>query len=265
MIHIARFELVRLLGSRRGWASLIAFVLVWAMLLYYVIFRASRLLAQDGGSGFAGALLQYLGMDQLTDWRVPELAVYWLLGLMLLPFFCITLTADQTASDRSRGTMRLLTLRATRLQIFFGRYLGQILLLLGFVGLSLLSTLPVTIYRDAGAVDDWLALALPVLLNLLIVLLPYVALMAVVSVLAKSARQATIYAIIIWIIAWFLLRYLLAYFPAATFLEWVMPGSQIKYLLRSVGWQAIQFVQIPLIQTVVLLIIGYLAMLRRDL
>lgn len=265
MIHIARFELVRLLGSRRGWASLIAFVLVWAMLLYYVIFRASRLLAQDGGSGFVGALLQYLGMDQLTDWRVPELAVYWLLGLMLLPFFCITLTADQTASDRSRGTMRLLTLRATRLQIFFGRYLGQILLLLVFVGLSLLSTLPVTIYRDAGAVDDWLALALPVLLNLLIVLLPYVALMAVVSVLAKSARQATIYAIIIWIIAWFLLRYLLAYFPAATFLEWVMPGSQIKYLLRSVGWQAIQFVQIPLIQTVVLLVIGYLAMLRRDL
>jgi len=219
------------------------------MLLYYVIFRASRLLAQDGGSGAVGALLQYLGMDQLTDWRVPELAVYWLLGLMLLPFFCITLTADQTASDRSRGTMRLLTLRATRLQIFFGRYLGQILLLLVFVGLSLLSTLPVTLYRDAGAVDDWLALALPVLLNLLIVLLPYVALMALVSALAKSAR----------------LRYLLAYFPAATFLEWVMPGSQIKYLLRSVGWQAMQFVQIPLIQTVVLLVIGYLVMLRRDL
>ena len=91
IIHIARFEVFRLFGSRRGWVSLIGFALVWAMLLYYVIFRASRLLARDGGSSLAGAALEYLGMDQLTNWRVPELAVYWLLALIPVSYTHLTL------------------------------------------------------------------------------------------------------------------------------------------------------------------------------
>lgn len=265
IIHIARFEVFRLFGSRRGWVSLIGFALVWAMLLYYVIFRASRLLARDGGSSLVGAALEYLGMDQLTNWRVPELAVYWLLALILLPFFCIALTADQTASDRARGTLRFLSLRSTRWQIFFGRYCGQMLLLFLFVGLSLLSTLPVTLYRDGAAMGGWIELAPAVLLNLLIVLLPYAALMALVSAMAKSARQATIYAIILWVITWFLARYLQAYFPQLSFLDWVMPGSQIPGLIRVVGWDAINFALIPLLQTVVLLAAGLFTLQTRDL
>ena len=196
---------------------------------------------------------------------MPELAVYWLLGLMLLPFFSVALSADQTASDRSRGTLRFLSLRSTRAQIFFGRYLGQLLLLLIFVGASLLSTLPVALYRDASAIPDWLSLAPAVLLNLLLVLAPYVALMGLVSALARSARQAMLFAIILWVVTWLVVRYLFAYFPQAGFLDWTMPGSQIPYLLRVVGWDAVQFAWIPLLQTVVLLVVGFLVMQRKDL
>ena len=254
-------------ASRRGWVAVVAFALVWGMLLYYVIFQASRLLAVQGGGGssMVGAVLDFLGMDQLTHWRVPELAVYWLLGLMLLPFYSVALSADQTASDRSRGTLRFLSLRSTRAQIFFGRYLGQLLLLLIFVGASLLSTLPVALYRDASAIPDWLSLAPAVLLNLLLVLAPYVALMGLVSALARSARQAMLFAIILWVVTWLVVRYLFAYFPQAGFLDWTMPGSQIPYLLRVVGWDAVQFAWIPLLQTVVLLVVGFLVMQRKDL
>lgn len=237
------------------------------MLLYYVIFQASRLLAvqNTGSSSMASAVLEFLGMDQLTHWQVPELAVYWLLGLMLLPFFTVSLTADQTASDRSRGTLRFLSLRATRAQIFFGRYIGQLLLLLLFIGGSLLSTLPVALYRDAGAVPGWLSLAPAVVLNLMIVLAPYAALMGLVSALARSARQAMLFAIILWIVTWLVVRYLFAYFPQAGFLDWTMPGSQIPYLLKVVGWEAMQFAWIPLLQTIVLLAAGFIVMQRQDL
>ncbi len=262
---IARYELVRLLSTRRGWVSIVAFALVWLMLLYYVIFQASRVLAQDGGTGLVSSVLDMLGMDRLTSWAVPELAVYWFFGLMLLPFFCITLTADQTASDRSRGTLRFLVLRSTRWQIFFGRYFGQMLVLLLFIVASLVTTLPVVFYRDAGALPDWLALVLPVLVNLMIVLLPYTALMALVSVLAKSARQATLYAIILWIVVWFASRMIMNQLPGLEFLNWAMPGSQIRALLTSVGWDALRLAHIPLIQTLVLLLLGWWLMQRRDL
>ena len=111
----------------------------------------------------------------------------------------------------------------------------------------------------------WIELAPAVLLNLLIVLLPYAALMALVSAMAKSARQATIYAIILWVITWFLARYLQAYFPQLSFLDWVMPGSQIPGLIRVVGWDAINFALIPLLQTVVLLAAGLFTLQTRDL
>lgn len=262
---IAKFELVRLLSTQRGWVSMVAFALVWLVLLYYVIFRASRVLAQDGGSGLVSAVLEWLGMDRLTSWAVPELAVYWFFGLMLLPLFCISLTADQTASDRSRGTLRYLVLRSTRWQLFFGRYIGQLLVLLLFIIASILTTLPVVLYRDAAALPDWLALTPSILVNLMIVLLPYVALMALVSVLAKSARQATLYAIILWIVVWFVSRFLMQQLPGLDFLNWVMPSSQLPVLLRTVGWDALQFAPIPVLQAVVLLFAGWMLMQRRDL
>ena len=99
----------------------------------------------------------------------------------------------------------------------------------------------------------------------MIVLLPYVALMALVSVLAKSARQATLYAIILWIVVWFVSRLLMQQLPGLDFLNWVMPSSQLPVLLRTVGWDALQFAPIPILQAVVLLFAGWMLMQRRDL
>ena len=54
--------------------------------------------------------------------------------------------------------------------------------------------------RDASQLLPALHLSAIVLVNLMLVLLPYIALMAWVSSMARSARQATTYAVIIWIV-----------------------------------------------------------------
>ena len=264
-LQIAYFELTRLFFTRRGWLAILACALVWGLLLYYAVYRAARLLAADQQTGLLSLLLSEIGWQDLARWSVPELAIYWFFGLSLLPFFCIVLTADQTASDRARGTLRYLHLRATRWQIYFGRFFGQMLVQLLFILVTLLSTLGVVMWRDPSLLQSWLELSPAIVVNLLIVVLPYTALMAMVSILAKSARQATTFAVILWIIAMLLIGYLGRQFPELSMLSQVLPGSQISQLMRVIGWDALALAWLPLLQTLVLLAVGAVVVRRIDL
>ena len=245
--------------------SILAFALVWSLLLYYIIYRASLILTNPQQSGLVQVLLEFVGLQRMTAWPVPEMAVYWYLGLLIMPFFCLTLTADQTASDRARGTLRFILLRATRWQLFFGRFLGQMWVQALLILATTASVLVITAMRSSADLAGWTQEGIAVVVNLFIVLLPYTALMAVVSVMARSARQATTYAVILWIVFWFLARYLLAKFPDMTALEWILPGAQLKAQMRSVGWDAFALAPIPLLQMAVLLLVGWLLVRRIDL
>ncbi len=265
LLKIAGFELVRLLLTRRGLVSIVAFLLVWLLIFRYAIWPASAFLRSNDGDEILGWVLGKLDAGSLTTWAVPELGVYWYFALWLLPLYTLAVTADQTASDRARGTLRFLHLRATRAEIFFGRFLGQLLILFLFIVFTLVSTLAVAIYRDASILPLGLQHCAQILPQLMLVLLPFTALMSLMSILSKSARQAIIYAIIAWVVLRLLVSVITRYVPAATDLAWILPGSQLSEL-KSIGLldQPV-IVMVPVLQTLFFLAAGWLVARRINL
>ncbi len=264
-ITISRFEWIRLFGSLRGWVSVTGFVLVWLLVLNFIIRPAARFLSSSDSGGIAGLLLQQMGWESVASWPAPELALYWVVALYLLPFFTVVVAADQIASDKSRGTLRYLALRASRNQLFFGRFVGQCVIQLMLIVGTLASVVGIVAMQSPDLLPAVLASAPIVVVNLVLVLLPYVALMALVSVLARSARQATLFAVIAWILVSFIVGYIQRQYGPLPVLDWVLPGSQVPALLKLQGWQTLDLALVPVIHTVVLLLGGWWAMQRSDL
>ncbi len=256
---------MRLLATRRGLISLFGFLLIWVAVLNYGILPAAALFVDASRSGIVEVLLPRLGLEAWESWPAPELAVYWVITLYLLPFFALIASADQTASDRSRGTLRFLVLRCSRLEIFLGRFLGQCIIMLLVVVATLASVLFVIMLYSPDKLPAALLKAPLIVLNLSLVLAPYIALMALVSALAKSARQATLYAFILWISVSLLVGYLQARFGPLTLLDWALPGSQIGQLLRLSNWDTLNFAAIPIVHTALFLVLGAITMKHKDL
>jgi len=265
ILVLAQDEVLRLLSTRRGLIALVGFLLIWVAVLRYGILPAAALFGDAQLSGLVEYVLSWLGMEDVRNWPTPELAVYWVITLYLLPFFAFMASADQTASDRSRGTLRYLVLRCSRLEIFLGRFLGQCIIMLLVVFVTLSSVLLVVMLYSPENFALAIAKAPLITLNLLIVVAPYVALMALVSVLARSARQATLYAFIIWISVSLLVGYLQSKFGPLLLLDWALPGSQIGQLLRLSNWSMLSLAIIPIVHTALFLGIGAILMRQRDL
>ena len=264
IFSICQFEWSRLFLTKRGWLSIAAFALIWAVILVTVIAPAARVVTSEL-SGLASVALDSLGLQHLSNWASVEVALYWVICLYLLPLFSITIAADQTASDKTRGTLRFLALRTTRSQIFFGRFLGQFTIQILLVAVTLLSVLLLVGYYGADKLNGALQSTPVVFVNLLLVLMPYVALMALLSLLARSARQATLFAIVAWTIISIAISFIQSRYGPLPILDWVLPGSQIGNLLRLDGWDTLTLAPVPLLHTAILLFAGWLAMRRIDL
>ena len=264
IIILARYELTRLFMTKRGLLSLFAFALIWFLILRYAIYGAAQFFMVDAPGGLAVSYFNSTIINDLMSWQVPELAVFWIIALYLLPIFCIALTADQTASDRARGTLRLLNPRATRDDIFFGRFFGQMLVLLLLILIALATTVAMAVLRDSSLLMPALQLSIILLVNLILVLLPYTALMAWISSMTHSARQSTLYAVIAWIVLSIITGWLSSRFPSLWGLDKVLPGAQISDLLQLSGWSTLSLAYLPIIQTIVLLFLGRLMMQRSD-
>lgn len=262
---ICRYEWARLFLTLRGWLSILAFVLIWGVILAYIIAPAARYVNAPETAGLASALFSGIGLDALQNWPPVEMSIYWFIALYLLPFFSLVLAADQFASDKSRGTLRYLLLRTSRSQLFFGRFLGHFLIQILLVVVTLASVLFLVFFNSPELFKLALQTASVVAVNLVLLLMPYVALMALVSVLAKSARQATIFAIVGWIVLSLILSYVQARFGPVALLDWVMPGSQVSSLIKLDGWETLNLAPVPLIHTAVLLVFGWVTIQRAEL
>lgn len=265
LVALAQDELLRLLSTRRGMISLLGFLLIWIAVLKYGILPAAAFFVGASESGLTEFLLPRLGLEAWRQWPAPELAVYWVISLYLLPFFALLASADQTASDRSRGTLRYLVLRCSRLEIFLGRFIGQCVVMLLVVLSTLGSVLVVILLYNPDLLPAALARSPVIVVNLMLLVMPYIALMALVSVMARSARQATLYAFILWISVSLLVGYLQARFGPMLLLDWALPGSQVSYLVRLSDWQTLSYAPIPLVHTLVFLLLGGFMMRQRDL
>jgi len=177
----------------------------------------------------------------------------------------ILITADQTCSDRSRGTLRFLSLRTSRDSIFLGRFLGQMLILAILIVATLFGAIILAVSKNAYVFADALQASALIGINLFIVLLPFTALMALISATVKSARLSTMLAIISWglftgFFAWLAMKY-----PVTSFLEGWLPGGQRIDLVKSNAWETLSFALLPIIQMVVFLFVGRTIMKRSSL
>ena len=259
---IAFTELKRTLITKKGLISLAAFTLVWLLLLLLLIRRAPILITNGTA---IGSMLGSEKIMSLTNWKVPELGAYWFIALYLFPLCSIVFAADQTASDRARGTLKILTLHTSRTSLFFGRFTGLMLVQGTLIALTLLSTVFIAIFRDPALIAESLSGAGFIWLNLMIVIAPYTALMALISLFAKSGMQAVNYAAILWILFFFAVYWLSSKFPEAQLLKSIFPGAQVSELIQHHDWSSLSTVAIPAIQTFVFLLAGLFFMRRIDL
>lgn len=260
---LAQFELKKILFSTRGLIAVIAFALVWLLILWYPVKEASVYLFSTEFKQFITALFGEDSVSELFTWQVPEMAIVWVAALYLFPLFSILVSADQFASDRARGTFRFLTLRTSRNTLFFGRFTGYLLIQALLLLLTLFATLLLVAYRDISAILPALGSSLFVFVNIMIVLLPYTALMAILSLYANSARQATIYAVLLLAGISIINNILDYYLPdLSSLLQWVAPGAQLSMMINTHGVSSLPIAAIPLVQATVLLILGKTYMAR---
>jgi len=243
----------------------IAFVLIWLLLLHYVISGAAEWMSVGGSGLLASTLFNSRLIQSLLNWEIPEFAVFWVIALYTFPLMSIVLAADQTASDRSRGTLRLLSLHATRSTIFFGRFAGLVCVQSLLLAIVVAATLLLAVLRDQTLLLQAINTGAMVFANLFLLISAYTAAMAVISLFAGSARQATTWATILWIVITVLLSWLARRYPETANLRWLMPGAHISSLLHHNSWQAMQLAIVPVCQTALLLTSGWFVMKKRDL
>jgi ABC-type transport system involved in multi-copper enzyme maturation permease subunit len=266
LLLISLFELKRAFATRKGLLSLITFAVVWYFILLYPLRFAAELLAQEKGLKQHFGFLDFIGWGSIHNWPIPEFGVFWQVALIIFPILSITLAADQTCSDRERGTLRFIVLRSSRDRVFFGRFAGVMMIQASLISAAALSTFALALYRDAtlfasSACPNLLAL----IVNLILVVLPFTALMATLSAQVKSPRQATLWAILIWTFLAGLINGFAGYLPALAFLKLLIPGYQLAELTQLSGWQPLQLAYIPVLQSVILLAFGRWIMARKAL
>ncbi len=272
VLVLARAEVQRFIGSRRGLVSLLAFCLLWYLALSWFVLPAGRLASGGTSVGLEAMLDQYLGLGKLLRWPASEYAAWWIAALYLLPFVAVMASADQVASDRARGTLRYLVLRVSRLEILAGRFLGQAFIMAAAVLATVLSTLAVVWYQhrslapnDAADGGSVIAVVGVATIALWVTLLPWLALMALVSSLARTPGQATRYALIIWVLLSIAAAWLASRFGEHVVLDHLLPGSPVRTLLSRMGSEALGPASIGLIHTMVFLALAAVVMYRRDL
>lgn len=262
---ISQFELIRLFKTPRGLMSIAAFAIIWYFILRYPILTASQFIGIEGFRESVGEMFGQVGLRNLLDWPVAEFTVFWLFSLFLFPVFSLMVTADQTSSDRSRGTLRFLTLRTSRDSIFFGRFFGQMMIQTLLISGTVAATLAMAVYNKGENWAEGLNSAIIMGVNLIIVVAPFTAMMAMFSATVRSSRLAIIVSIICWGISLGLINYLSYKWPFLEPLIYIVPGQQLPDLIQSTGWATLSHATLPLIQTAAFLLIGRTVVARSSL
>lgn len=261
---LAVFELNRLFMTRRGLIALAVFGLFWLIIFYYLISRGADILNSPAFAEMAEQSFGQLGLSEIYQWPMAELIIYWLVAIHLYPLMTIMMSADQSASDRDRGTLRFLVLRASRSEILFGRFAGQVMIMGLLTGASLLAVLVMGGIQNMAVIIAASLIAVGLWLHLLIALLPFIALMTLFNGFLRSARQCVLVASLVLGGLSILLSLLTYWYPAFSVLEYLLPGNDLTDLLSLPG-QTLQSYLQPGLQTVGLLSLAWLINQRSSL
>ncbi len=265
LLLICQFEINRSFATRKGLLSLVTFVVIWYFILLYPLRFAADLMVQEKGLNQHFSFFDFIGFGSIQHWPIPEFDVFWHLALIIFPMLSITFAADQTCSDRERGTLRFIVLRSSRDRIFFGRFAGVMLIQALLISATALSALALVLSRDASLFSSAMPDLLALIINLVLIVLPFTAMMAALSAQLKSARQASLWAILIWTFMTGIINGLAYYVPGLDFLKLLIPGYQLSELAQLSGWQTLQLAYIPFLQSLILLAFGRWIMARQAL
>ncbi|WDE06794.1 ABC transporter permease subunit [Thalassomonas viridans] len=261
---LASFELIRLFFTRRGALALAAFVTVWGFILYYPVSSAAAMVSSESFKGMATSLFGSFGLSELLTWRAPELAIYWLVAVCFFPLFTLYAASDQTCADRSRGTLRFISLRASRTEILLGRFFGQALILFLLMLVTLLAVLAMAVYRDSGVLLDSSLKGLALLKELVIAVLPFIALMSFFNSFIRSARLAIVACLLFYGFMLIFVGIIESWFAPFSVLNYLLPGIQLRGVINQQGADMGLYL-IPLGQTLGYLLAGDVIMRRSRL
>lgn len=133
------------------------------------------------------------------------------------------------------------------------------------ISATALTVFSLALYRDSTLFSMGLTDLLVIIANVVLAVLPFTALMAALSAWVKTARSATVRAILIWVFASWVIRIFAYYFPPLAFVKFLIPGNQLADLAQLSEWKTLQLSYIPLFQTAILLGIGRWIMVRQAL
>lgn len=207
---IARFELARQLRSRHTWVAGLLLVPCCAFASHQLAEYADQLtaLGREIGPGIdmiAGMVegltgLPLLGVRRILTEHPPVLVALFALMLALMPFLCVLLAYDQTATETETRHVRYLLFRCDRRALFLGKALAAELMIVGAVGVALAIVAAFLAVRSnaLGGVAG-LVYLLRMWLSAGLLALPFVALLGLISAMVSRARQALGIAMLLWI------------------------------------------------------------------
>lgn len=254
---IVNQELVASFASKRGLFVTSVFILTWTWLLFYPISFAAEAMKNSQGGSLIFAALSLLGLESLKNWSMAEFAVYWVVALYLFPAFSLLMASDQMISERKRGGLRFLTLRCSRAHIFFGRFIGHMLIQLFLLIATLGITYTLLLLNNSQYWLEGLQILPLLLFNLIWATSPFVALMSLLSVVINSVRISILVAIIIIVLAGLIINYAASYFPFLSLLSYWIPGTQIAQMAQISPSAALSSLWNPAMQTLGFLVLGY--------
>jgi hypothetical protein len=89
--------------------------------------------------------------------------------------------------------------------------------------------------------------------------------MTLLSLYARTARQAMVFATILWTVISITIMVLGSQSSVLAQLQWVLPGAQLSDMLNTNGLNSLAYAPIPLIQTAAALLLGRIYMQRSSL
>lgn len=262
---IAQQELLKSFANPRGLFVTAVFTVIWILILLYPIRISAEAMTSPDSASLFMVVLSFLGLETLQDWLLSEFAIYWVVALYLFPTFSLVSAADQMISDRNRGGLRFLTLRCSRGQLFFGRFVGQILIQSVLICITLVITYSLFLFNNSQYWLEGLSLLPLFFFHILLVTAPFVALMSLLSITVDSVRMSTLIAFMILALGGLLINYFASYLPFLAMLEFWIPGGQIYSMAQShptIAWGALAH---PLMQTFGFLLLGYAIFKRQEI
>ncbi|KGJ88714.1 ABC transporter permease subunit [Thalassotalea sp. ND16A] len=261
---LAKFELVRLFLTKSGVMALLAFATTWFLILYYPVNSAVDFIYSAMFKDIAKDVFGAFGLASLLKWPVPELAMYWLIAIYSFPMFALVIASDQTCSDRIRGTLRFISLRATRAEIIYGRFLGQLIINATLIAITLIAAVLIASFRDGSLFLPGTKKAVELFIELFIVVLPFIALMAFFNCFAKSSKQALVFTVLFFGILPLIIGFVGYKFSVVSQLNYLFPGMQIDQAINPKQFSYAIYA-IPVLQMSAYLLLAHLLMKRSSL